>query len=198
MVRNEVHAPTNVARRSVRKVVATPHACHGSLRRLSSLCRRAIVAVQPAEEGDRRDRAGEPGSRALARDRNLLTDPLVRPSRVEVAQCVFSEDMLQVCFSKDHNMIEAFASNTPEKSFAHRIHQGSLNRGAKDANPGAGGDSVEDSSELIIAITEDEFRSLPEGRRVAQLLRSPRVVARNASATRLGTNRQGGPLASVP
>ncbi len=149
--------------------------CHGSFRRLSSLCCRAIVAVQPAEEGDRRNRAGEPGSDALARDRNLLTDPLVRPSRVEVAQGVFGEDMLQMCLSKDHDMIEAFASDTPEKAFAHRIHQGSLNRRAQDANPGACGDSVEDSSELIIAITDDEFRSLPEGRRVAQLLHGPRL-----------------------
>jgi hypothetical protein len=134
--------------------------------------------VQPAEEGDRRDRASEPDWSAFARDRNLLTDPLVRPSRLEVAQGVFSEDMLQMCFSKDHNMIEAFASDTPEKSFAHRINQGSLNRGAQDANPGASGDSVEDGSELVIAITGDEFQPLPEGRRVAQLLRSPRLRRR--------------------
>jgi hypothetical protein len=96
--------------------------------------------VQPAEDGDRRDRAGEPGSDAFPRDRNLLTDPLVRASRVEVAQGEFSEDLPQMCLSKDHNMIETFASDTPKKSFAHRIRQGSLNGGAQDANPGACGD----------------------------------------------------------
>jgi hypothetical protein len=88
------------------------------------------VVVQPAEHRDRRDRAGEPASVAFARDRNLLTDPLVRPSRVEVARCVLSEYVLQVCLSQDHDMIEAFASDASEKAFAHRIHQGSLNRGA--------------------------------------------------------------------
>lgn len=36
--------------------------------------------VQPTEHGDRRDRGGEPGSDAIVRDRNLLTDPLVRPT----------------------------------------------------------------------------------------------------------------------
>ena len=84
--------------------------------------------MQPAEDGDRSDRAGEPGSDAFNRDRDLLTDPLVRPSHVEVAQGVFSEDMLQMCLSKDHDPIEAFASDTPKKSFAHRIHQGRLTR----------------------------------------------------------------------
>src|ERR1019366_967158 len=59
-------------------------------------CRRAVVVMQPAEHGDRRDRAGEPGSDAFARERGPLADPLVGPSRVEVAPCVFSDDLLQV------------------------------------------------------------------------------------------------------
>jgi hypothetical protein len=42
------------------------------------------------------------------------------------------------------------------------------------ANSGALGDSVEDSPELVVAIAEDELRPLPEGRRIAQLLRGPR------------------------
>jgi len=79
---------------------------------------------------------------------------------------------------QDHDVIEAFASDAPEKSFAHRIHQGSLNRGAQDANPGACGDAVEDGPELIVAIADDELRPLPEGRRVAQLLRGPRLRRR--------------------
>jgi hypothetical protein len=75
-------------------------------------------------------------------------------------------------------LIQAFASDAPEKSFAHGIHQGSLNRGAQHANPGACGDSVEDSAELVVAIADDELRLLPEGRRVAQLLRGPRLRRR--------------------
>jgi hypothetical protein len=78
-------------------------------------CRRAVVVMQPAEHGDRRDRAGEPGSDPFARERDPLVDPLVGPSRVEVAQCVFSDDLLQVRLGQDDQVIEAFrAGRSPE------------------------------------------------------------------------------------
>jgi hypothetical protein len=88
--------------------LTSDEACHGSFRHPPPSCRHAIVVVQPAEHGNRRDRCGEAGSDVFARDRNPLTDPLVRPSRVEVAQGVFGEDMLQMCLSKDHDVIETF------------------------------------------------------------------------------------------
>ena len=54
--------------------------------------------MQPAEHGDRRDRAGYLGLAAVSGEPKLLADPLVGPSRVEVAQCVFGQDLLQLRF----------------------------------------------------------------------------------------------------
>jgi hypothetical protein len=56
----------------------------------------ALVMTKPAEQRNRGDRAGELGSEVFSGDQDLLADPLVRPCRVEVAQCVFSEDMPKV------------------------------------------------------------------------------------------------------
>ena len=67
--------------------------CRGSSRRPPSSSRRAIVMVQPAEHGKPHDRAIEPGSGAFTRDGNLLTDPLMRPSRVEVVDRILREDV---------------------------------------------------------------------------------------------------------
>ena len=89
--------------------------------------------MQPAEHGDRRDRAGEPGSDPFARERKPLVDPLVGPSRGEVAQCAFSDNLLQVRLGQDDQVIEAFAPDAPQKAFAHRIHQRRLHRRAQDA-----------------------------------------------------------------
>lgn len=52
--------------------------------------------MQGAEDGNRGDRVGEPSWDTFTRDRNPLVDPLVGPSRVEVAECVLGEDALQV------------------------------------------------------------------------------------------------------
>ena len=72
--------------------------CAGSFRGPPSLRRRAVVVMQPAEHGDRRDRAGDLGLGAASGERKPLADPLVRPNRVEVAQCVFGQDLLQLRF----------------------------------------------------------------------------------------------------
>jgi hypothetical protein len=52
--------------------------------------------VKSSEYGHGRDRAGERDSVTLGGNRSPLPDPLVRPSRVEVAQCVFSEDVPEI------------------------------------------------------------------------------------------------------
>jgi hypothetical protein len=56
--------------------------------------------VQPAEHGKPHDRAIEPGSGAFIRDWNLLADPLMRPSHVEVVDRVLREDVPQVSLSQ--------------------------------------------------------------------------------------------------
>ena len=69
--------------------------------------------VEPAEHGERRDWTSEPGRDAFTRNRNPLTDPLVGPGRVEVAQRVFGEDVVQVPLGEDDHVIEALASHAP-------------------------------------------------------------------------------------
>jgi len=76
-----------------------------------------------------------------------------------------------VSLSQDDHVIEAFAPDAAQKSLAHRIHQGSLNRFAQNANPGPFGDTVEDRAELVVTIANDELRALPERRHIAELLR---------------------------
>jgi hypothetical protein len=55
------------------------------------------------------------GLGAVSGERKPLADPLVGPSRVEVAQCVFSDDLLQVRLGQDDQVIEAFAPEAPQK-----------------------------------------------------------------------------------
>ena len=82
-------------------------------------CGPSIVMMEAAEHGDGGDRTGEWGPDPLGGNRGLLPDSLVRPSRVEVAQCVFGEDVSKVQVRQDDQMVEALAADTPQKSFAH-------------------------------------------------------------------------------
>ncbi len=70
-------------------------------------------------------------------------------------------------------MIEALAAHAPEKSLGHGAHERRLNRSAHDARPGALGDTVEHRTELVVAVSDEKPRPLPEGRRVAQQLGGP-------------------------
>jgi hypothetical protein len=74
---------------------------------------------------------------------------------------------------QDEDVIEALAADTSQESFAHRVHQRCLDRGAQKARTCALGDAVELRTELVIAVAEDELRPLSEGRRVAQLITPP-------------------------
>ena len=86
--------------------------------------------------------------------------------------------VLKVRLRKDDCVIKAFAPDAPQKPFAHRIHQRSLHRGAQDANPGALGDAIEDRTELVVAIADNELRPLPKRRCIVQLLRRPHLRRR--------------------
>src|SRR5580658_1062198 len=149
--------------------------CRGSFRRPPSSCRHAIVMMKPAEHGDRGDRAGELRTDAFIGDGNPLADPLVGSRRVEVPQCVFNEDLLKVWLGQDDQVVEALAPDAPQKPFAHRVHERRLHRGAQDVNAGAIGDAIEDRTELVVTIANDELRPLPERRRIAELPRRPRL-----------------------
>jgi hypothetical protein len=77
--------------------------------------------------------------------------------------------MTQVRYSEDNHVIKALAPNTPKKSFAHRIHQGGSHCRSHDANGADLGDPVEDRTELVVAVADDEPRSDSERSCVSQL-----------------------------
>jgi hypothetical protein len=79
-----------------------------------------------------------------------------------------------VPLGQDDDVIEALPPHASEESLAHRVHERRLDRGAQKANAGASGDAIERRTELVVAVADDEVRSLSERRRVAQLLRGPR------------------------
>ena len=83
--------------------------------------------MKPTEHGQRGDRPDGAASEAFTRDRNPLTDPLVGPSHVEVAQRVVGKDALQVRLGEDDQVIEALTADASQKPFAHRVHQRRLN-----------------------------------------------------------------------
>jgi hypothetical protein len=149
------------------------HTCAGSFRHPPRSCRHPVVMMKPTEHGQRRDRPDEAGSDAFTGDRNSLADPLVGPSGVEVAQRVVGKDVAQVRLGEDDQVIEALAADASQKPFAHGVHQRRPNCRAHDACPGALGDTIESGTEFVVAVADEKPRPLPEGRRVAQLLRGP-------------------------
>jgi hypothetical protein len=128
-----------------------------------------VQSAEQANRGDARPRVLD----AFAWNRNPLTNSLVRSRPVEIAKCIFSKYLPKVRLSEDNPMIEAFAPDAPGEPFAHRIHQWRTHSRSKDANPSAFGRPIEDGAELVVAIADNELRSLSEGRCVSQLLGSP-------------------------
>jgi hypothetical protein len=61
--------------------------------------------MKSCEHGGGRDRPAERrGSDVLGGDRSALPDALVRPSRVELAPCVFAEDVPKMCLGQDEDV----------------------------------------------------------------------------------------------
>lgn len=162
-------------RRYARAAEACAMTCPGSFGRPRLPRRGAVIMVKSSEDGDRRDGAGEPCSGTFGRDRKPLVDPLVGSRRVEVAHCVLSEDVAEMPLREDDHVIETLAPDAPQESLAHRVHQRCPHGSAHDTGTRAHGDAVENRAELVVAVADNELRPVPERRRVAQLLRSPRL-----------------------
>src|ERR1019366_3189322 len=64
-------------------------------------------------------------------------------------------------FREDDDVIEALAADAPQKSLADRVHQRRLHGGAHDTGTGARGDAVEDRTELVVAISDEELWPMP-------------------------------------
>jgi hypothetical protein len=72
--------------------------------------------METAKHGDGHDlSAAARGGRA---DRDALTDPLMRPSAIEIREAVFSQSALEVARTEHDNVVQALAANTAQKSLA--------------------------------------------------------------------------------
>jgi hypothetical protein len=90
--------------------------------------RSAIVVVETAEDGNGHDVAAAPrGGRRAERDE--MTEPLMRPSAIEIREAVFSRDALQVTLAEHDDVVQALAANAAQKSLAEGIHERRLRGG---------------------------------------------------------------------
>ena len=86
--------------------------------------RHLVMVVQPTK-----DRKGADGRilgvlLPLGRNRDPLTDPLVRALPVEIAKRIGAEDMLEMAASENDDVVETLSPGTPEKPLAPGIHEG--------------------------------------------------------------------------
>ena len=89
---------------------------------------------------------------------------------------ILAQNRAQMVFAEDEHVIEAFASHAPEEALACCVHQRRLHRGLQDTDPCSLRNPVELGAELVVAVTDDEFVALIEGRELPQLLRCPSRV----------------------
>jgi hypothetical protein len=76
-----------------------------------------IIMVQTAEHGDVHD-LSIAARRVRRAEWDKLTDPLMRPSAVEIRETVFAQDALQVALTEHNDVVQALAANAAQKSFA--------------------------------------------------------------------------------
>ena len=75
--------------------------------------------------------------------------------------------------SENDDVVQTFASGTANESFTNGIHQRRLDCCAQDVCASPLRNTVEFGAKLAVIVPNDELRSLPEGRDVAELLRCP-------------------------
>src|SRR5260370_31651609 len=83
--------------------------CRGSSGHPRPSRRPAIVMMQAAEHWDRGDVASTRPRNATCGDRDPLTDPLMRPGDVEVAESVLLQHAQQVALAQDDHVVDALA-----------------------------------------------------------------------------------------
>jgi hypothetical protein len=140
----------------------------GKLRSLSWLLsssggsRRPPVLVVQTKNRKRHDLA--PCNRAVSgiRSGDALPESLTRPAPVEVGYVLVEHDV-EVVLSEDDNVIEALASDAPQKPLASRIHQRSPHGRLQDSDSSPLGHAIEDHTEPRVPIADDELGTLPNG-----------------------------------
>src|SRR5260370_27958054 len=96
------------------------------------------------------------------RFRNLLMEPLMRSSMVEVCH-ILIEHALELPLVKDQDMIKAFLSHTPQEAFADRIGSWRMIRRFENLNRIRCRHASKARPKFAIVITNQILRRLPYG-----------------------------------
>ena len=79
----------------------------------------------------------------------------MRAVGVEVLDVLAQHDV-EVTWSGDQEVVEAFPSPCPDEAFRNRVRPGRSDRGADDPQVGAGEDGVERGGELAVPVADQE------------------------------------------
>src|SRR5450631_708174 len=129
--------------------------------------------MKPSEHGNGDDtcRIGPPPEHS--RSRHALFEPLMRARGVEIAKAILLENLTEMPFAENNNVVEALAPDAAEKPLANRIHERSLDRRSSNADTGALCGTVKVGAELVIVVANDELGPDAEGRGLPHLLCRP-------------------------
>ncbi len=139
--------------------------------------------MQATQNGEREDLAicvicwGRPSWRLW----NLLPDALMWPGLVEVER-IRIEHSVKLLLMEDKQVIETFATHTPEKALTDGIGSWSVIRCCENLDATRVCNPSEVHPKLAIIIPDEVFRSLSVGRGFTQLMRYPGVGRRSCDA----------------
>ena len=138
----------------------------GGVLELSWLLRRSttsrghpVIMVKPTEDGYRDNLAASIVFSTQTRNRDLLTNSLVRATAIEIDQSVLFKDVLHVTSSENDDVIQTLASGTAKESFTNRIHQGRPNRCTQYIYSSTLRNTIKCGPEFAVIIANDELGS---------------------------------------
>ena len=99
----------------------------------------------------------------------------MRSRAVEICD-VLSDDTMEMAFTQNEDMIQAFASHAPNEALANRIGLGCLHWGFKHLYLTVLGDSGKTPPLLLVIISDQKSRSLRIGRGFPDLLGNPHIA----------------------
>jgi hypothetical protein len=129
--------------------------------------------MKPTKDGYRHDLHAIAVELTRTWNRDLLTNSLVRATRIEIVQPVLFKDVLHVRSSENDDVIQTFASGTAKESFADRVHQWRLNRRSQYFHASTLRHTIKFCPELAVIVANDELGPFTERRDVAKLLCCP-------------------------
>src|SRR4051812_17210729 len=94
------------------------------------------------------------------RDRNALTDPLVRSSAVEVAE-VLRQHAPEVPLAEDQRVVRALPADAAEEALADGVGPRRPDRRPKYGDAAGGGEAIELGAVLGVVVVDEEARSAP-------------------------------------